>query len=125
LPFLSGSLTLSDVLNALPYLDMVIREICRMGLASPEGDRCATHDTVIPLKNPLVGADGSLIESINVPKGTHIHMTYYLINMSKEIWGPDADKFNPERFANPNLPLQPIDGVYKLLSFGGGAHNCM
>jgi cytochrome P450 len=48
------------------------------------------------------------------------------VNRSTEIWGPDAGEFNPYRFDRDGIPAKHVSGVYgNLLSFLGGARNCM
>ena len=37
------------------------------------------------------------------PQGTVLSVPSYTIHHSKEIWGPDADEYRPERFAPENL----------------------
>ncbi|XWS56335.1 hypothetical protein CRYUN_Cryun09bG0077100 [Craigia yunnanensis] len=37
---------------------------------------------------------------IHVPKGLNIWLLPATLHQDPEIWEPDADKFNPERFAN-------------------------
>lgn len=46
------------------------------------------------------------------------------INKSKEVWGPDADQFNPDRFER--APGATVPGVWgNLVTFNAGPHNCM
>lgn len=43
-----------------------------------------------------------------------------------EIWGEDADEFNPDRYNDPSLPRVQVPGVWGgLLSFIGGPHHCL
>lgn len=37
---------------------------------------------------------------LDVPKGTNIHVCSAALHCDPENWGPDADEFKPERFAN-------------------------
>lgn len=48
------------------------------------------------------------------------------VNRSEEIWGPDANTFNPDRFDHNGIPTANVPGVYgNLLTFLGGARNCI
>ena len=53
-----------DELDALPYLDMVVRETLRLYAPVPTTMRVATKDDVIPLGTPVVGRDGQVLENI-------------------------------------------------------------
>lgn len=47
-----------DALNALPYLDSVVRETLRKHAAAGNADRVALKDDVIPLSIPIVDKNG-------------------------------------------------------------------
>lgn len=64
------------------------------------------------MKNVKVG-------SLNIPAGTEFYVALADVHRDKEIWGPDADEFNPSRFAEPPKHL----GSY--LAFGLGSRNCV
>ena len=53
-----------DTLNALPYLDMVIKETMRVHAPVGETPRIAVRDEVVPLLTPIVDARGEVHESI-------------------------------------------------------------
>lgn len=115
-----------DAMNALPYLDKVVREILRFDGPVPGTERCAARDIVIPLGQPVRGRDGTLIDAVTVPKGTEISFGIMEVNHSKDIWGDDADRFNPDRYDRAGLPMKSVPGVYgNLLTFLGGPHNCI
>lgn len=43
-----------------------------------------------------------------------------------EIWGDDADKFNPDRYDDASIPRTQLPGVWGgLLTFIGGPHHCL
>ena len=56
---------------------------------------------IMPLEHPIrseLTSGGKPIESIYVPANTRIIVGIYAANRSKEIWGPDADEWRPERW---------------------------
>ena len=54
----------SDELNALPFLDAVVRETLRLHAAVPNTIRIAMHDDVLPLSKPIVARHGVTREEI-------------------------------------------------------------
>ena len=71
-------------------------------------NRRALRDTVLPTGG---GLDKSA--PIFVPKGTNIWMHFRAMNYDEALWGPDAEEFRPERWAD--IKLQQWD----FLPFGG------
>ncbi|KAJ7648090.1 cytochrome P450 [Roridomyces roridus] len=118
-----------DELNALPYLECVVRETMRLYAPVHFTQRVAVQDDVIPLSNPYIDKRGNEHESLVIRQGQIIHVPILAVNTDPEIWGEDALKFIPERWENPQaLPsaTSAIPGVYThLLTFFGGAHNCI
>jgi cytochrome P450 len=115
-----------DELNALHLLENVVRETLRIDSPVPETIREATADAVLPLAQPITGVDGSVMTSIPLKKGSFIIEPFLAVHTNKKIWGEDAEEYNPDRFDRPNCPAEKIPGSYgNLLSFNGGARNCM
>ncbi|KAJ7195116.1 cytochrome P450 [Mycena pura] len=118
-----------DALVALPYLDAVVREVLRLyPPASPVMFREALKDTVLPLSTSIVGADGTPINSITVPKGTSIYIAIAAANHNKRIWGADALEFRPERWTNgkADSATTKMCGVYgNTMTFLGGGRSCI
>lgn len=71
----------------LEYLDAVIKETMRIHSTSSLG-----------LPRIVVGT-GITICDHYFPPGTVLSVPSYTIHHSKEIWGPDADEFSPERWS--------------------------
>ncbi|KAF2172362.1 hypothetical protein M409DRAFT_63075 [Zasmidium cellare ATCC 36951] len=71
----------------LPYLDMVIQETLRIHSTSSQG-----LPRVVP---PGSGVD---VCGRHFPQGVVLSVPAYTMHHSKEIWGPDADEFRPERW---------------------------
>ena len=53
-----------DALNALPYLDFVIRESLRVHTIVPSSMRMAMKDAIIPLEKPVKLKDGRVVSEI-------------------------------------------------------------
>ena len=80
--------------NILPYLDAVCREAMCMFPPAPRNEKSVQEDDVIPLRQPIRGADGSWIQSIPVKKGQVIHIPSFDVN---RVFG-DADTSRPTRW---------------------------
>ena len=83
--------------NLLPYLNAVCKETMRMFPPAARGEKVAEEDDIIPLGQPIRGADGSWIKSIPVKKGQVIHIPTIGINRAEATFG-DADTFRPTRW---------------------------
>ena len=75
---------IASILEHMPFLNGVLSETLRLYPAVPVTWRTAVQDT------SLAGC--------RVPKGTNIIISPWVINRSPELWGPAADKFQPERW---------------------------
>ncbi|EIN09227.1 cytochrome P450 [Punctularia strigosozonata HHB-11173 SS5] len=116
-----------DELQALPYLDAVLRETMRLHAPVPNTVRVATQDDVIPLSTPYIDRYGVKKTTIRVQSGDAIYIPILTMNRLKSIWGEDAHEFRPERWIN-SVPgtVSEVPGVWSnLLSFLGGPRNCI
>ncbi|KAM3424167.1 hypothetical protein BST61_g11290 [Cercospora zeina] len=103
----------------LPYLKAVINEGLRLYPSVPTNTRFANVDTVLPR-----GGGESGTAPILVPKGSVFLYSVYAMHRRKDIYGPDAEEFRPERWiAEENeTPLRPGWGF---LPFNGGPRICI
>ncbi|KIY66379.1 cytochrome P450 [Cylindrobasidium torrendii FP15055 ss-10] len=92
----------------LPYLDAVINESMRLLPSSPILRRQAMEPTEV--------------RGVTLPTGTMVYLFIRNANSFEEVWGPDADKFNPERWEN--LPAG-LSAAQAKLSFGRGYRTCI
>jgi PHYB activation tagged suppressor 1 len=60
---------------------------------------------------------------IKVPQGTVISIPIAMLHRDKEIWGPDADEFNPKRFEDG--ATKAANDPNALLSFSLGPRACI
>ncbi|ORY60003.1 cytochrome P450 [Pseudomassariella vexata] len=78
-----------EMVRNLPYLEAVINETLRHHSTSGIG---------LPREIPP-DSQGLHFRSHYFPPGTVLSVPTYTIHHSKEIWGPDADEFRPERWS--------------------------
>ncbi|KAJ7718641.1 cytochrome P450 [Mycena metata] len=113
-----------EELNALPYLDWVVRETLRVHAPVPSTSRIAMRDDVVQLGTPFTDSKGKVQDSVRVRKGDSISIPILALNRDAEIWGPDAMEFVPERWetaASNNIP-----GIWgHMLTFIGGPRSCI
>jgi len=82
-----------EQLNALPYLESVVRESLRLYAPVSATQRIAMHDAEIPLQEPFTDKCGVLQSAVRVSKGDLVSIPIRLLNRSTEIWGEDANEF--------------------------------
>ncbi|KAF9116762.1 hypothetical protein BGX27_011076 [Mortierella sp. AM989] len=94
-----------DELNALPYLNAVIRESLRIWSPVPLNLRVSVEDDCLPRSYGL--------EPLFVPAGTNLQIPMFILQRDPKIWGPDSLKFNPDRWISgaPCPPYMPPHGL--------------
>jgi cytochrome P450 len=86
----------ADAIDALPYLDAVVRESLRLHPPVHSTIRVATQTDSIPLSSPIVLRDGTRLnagDSVTIGKGSYVHIPIEGLNFSPDIWGEDAREF--------------------------------
>ncbi|CAF1165236.1 unnamed protein product [Adineta steineri] len=95
-----------DTVTHLSYMDMFISEVLRMyPIGNLAIQRCAMENTVV--------------QGINIEKGTAVYADIYSIHYDRELWGPDDPYiFLPERHKIKRHPMA-------FMAFGAGPRNCI
>jgi len=95
-------------LEKLPGIGLAMKEALRLCAPVPSLPRRTVRDVEY--------------EGFHIPKGSFITMAPYFTHYMEEYW-PDAERFDPERFAEHRRE----DKVhpYAWVPFGGGAHKCI
>ncbi|KAJ6530019.1 cytochrome P450 [Mycena vulgaris] len=115
-----------EELNALPYLENVVRETLRAHTPVVSVRRMAMVDDVLPLSTPYTDPAGVVHDSLPIRKGQEIYLPLLAVNTDKALWGEDAAEFKPERWDHLPEAVKAIPGVWShLMTFFAGPHNCI
>ncbi|KAH9926682.1 cytochrome P450 monooxygenase [Fomitopsis serialis] len=117
-----------DELNALPYLDAVVRETLRVHPPVRHTVRVALKDDVIPFGTPFYDRHGRVQDCVRqvMRKDMQVIIPIQTINTSEAIWGEDTSEFRPERWEMRPDAAQSVPGVWgNLMTFLGGPHACI
>ncbi|KAK7956630.1 uncharacterized protein PG986_005852 [Apiospora aurea] len=108
-----GSVTFEKLKNCT-YLQHVLNETLRRHSVVPLNSRCAKRDTTLPTGG---GPDGT--QPVFVPAGTEFNFSTHVLHRRRDLWGPDADEFVPERWEKRR------PGVFHYVPFNGGPRICI
>lgn len=101
-------------LKGCQYLQKCLNEALRLNPPIPVNYRRATRDTTLPRGG---GPDGT--EKIFVRKDQQVDYSVYVLHRRKDIWGEDAEEFNPERWSGRRL------NGWEYLPFNRGPRICL
>jgi len=120
-----SNFTVADLEN-MPYLQAVLKEILRFHPAVYHTFRQSAKDDILPLSKPITTLSGEVITEVPIRKGLRVVLSVAAYNRNKDIWGKDADAFNPDRWLDPKGQRGPMVGVWNnLLTFAGGLRACI
>ena len=106
----------------MPYLANVLKEALRLFPSVPVNTRTAHKTTTLPTGG---GEDGK--SPVLIRKGQNVAYCVYAMHRRKDLYGDDADEFRPERWDDPNLPLNETThtAFWGYLPFNGGPRICL
>jgi len=99
-----------EVTEHCPYYVACVREVMRLWPSSPG---------LLPrvVNDPGIDFDGKL-----APPGTEVTANPWLIHRDKDMYGPDAEEFNPDRWLDPERCKTYLKYFF---GFGYGARVCL
>lgn len=100
-------------LKGCRYLQHFLNEVLRLHPTVPVNQRMAIKDTTLP-----VGGGPDHQSPIAIREGTIILFSVYIMQRRKDLWGPDALEFKPERWEEQRP-------AWQYLPFLGGPRICL
>ncbi|KZW04259.1 cytochrome P450 [Exidia glandulosa HHB12029] len=107
-----------DDLRDMKYLRAVINETLRLMPAVPVNIRQTINGVLLPSKD----ADG---RHYYVPPRTSVSYAPWFIHRRKDLWGPDADVFDPERFIDERVRTYLTANPFIFIPFNAGPRICL
>ncbi|KAI9068331.1 PAH-inducible cytochrome P450 monooxygenase PC-PAH 4 [Trametes sanguinea] len=115
-----------EELDGMTLCTNAIKETLRMHPVVTQLPRVATKDDVLPLAYPIVAADGEAISEIPIRKGQIVNTSFAMYNRLPQVWGADAEVWNPDRFSAIDGNKQTYVGVFaNLMTFSAGTRACI
>ena len=100
-----------DEAISLPYFSSFIKEVLRIDPSAP-----GIYPRVAP-------KDGYTLNGLFVPEGTVVSTNAWVNNRNKEVYGQDADDFNPERWMESEEKSTTMENLS--FTFGYGPRICL
>ncbi|KAF9643946.1 cytochrome P450 [Thelephora ganbajun] len=104
-------------LREMKYLRAVLNETLRLYPSVPWNVRCSKNSVVWP------ALDGG--KQIYIPGRTQIHYLPWLMHRRKDLWGPDAEEFDPDRFLDERVKKYLVPNPFIFLPFNAGPRICL
>ncbi|TFK20380.1 cytochrome P450 monooxygenase pc-3 [Coprinopsis marcescibilis] len=106
-----------DDIRDMKYLRAFINEVLRLYPPVPFDIRASINDTVFTSK------DGS--QPLFIPRKTQIGYAVWSMHRRKDLWGPDAEEFDPDRWLDERLAKYFTPNPFIFLPFNAGPRICL
>ncbi|KAJ7887589.1 cytochrome P450 [Mycena olivaceomarginata] len=107
-----------DDLRSMKYLRAFLNETLRLYPAVPFNARTSRKATTLPAIRP-----GD--KPFYVTPNTKVRYSVFLMHRRKDLWGPDALKFDPDRFLDERVKKYLTPNPFIFLPFNAGPRICL
>ncbi|KAF9012880.1 cytochrome P450 monooxygenase pc-3 [Hymenopellis radicata] len=109
--------TFEDVKN-MKFLRAVINETLRLCPVVPFNIRESINATTLPAENPMD-------KPYYIPPRTGVAYSVFMMHRRTDLWGPDAEEFDPDRFLDARLKKYILPNPFIFLPFNAGPRICL
>ncbi|KAF7293313.1 Cytochrome P450 monooxygenase [Mycena chlorophos] len=110
--------TYEDV-KELKFLRAVINETMRLYPSVPFNVRENIQATTWPSPDP------SDPRPLYIPAGSKLAYSVFMMHRRKDLWGPDAEEFDPDRFLDDRVKQYLLKNAFQFLPFNAGPRICL
>ncbi|KAF7969163.1 hypothetical protein HWV62_28216 [Athelia sp. TMB] len=107
-----------EAIKKMPFLRASINETLRLFPPVPFNARQAIHETTWPSPDPAE-------KPIYIPAGATTMYSVFMMHRRTDVWGPDALKFDPDRFLDARQQAYLGRNPFIFLPFNAGPRICL
>ncbi|KAJ7625746.1 cytochrome P450 [Roridomyces roridus] len=107
-----------DDIKEMKYLRAVINETMRLYPSVPFNIRRNIKPAVWPSLDPSE-------KPLYIPADSKVAYSVFMMHRRKDLWGPDAEEFDPDRFLDDRVKNYLLKNPFQFLPFNAGPRICL